>query len=199
MAHHSIEKPLPAVSLLNLRASNLTQAAGPLNHSAPNFPQILSFHLLASSPWPWSKQLITSFSSSSSIFAGESGAQAERVEVAPDPDRMMLLLPCRPLPPDCESAGAAWLQVNPCGDAAVCPDTRVGRENQLARVWALDGARHTSEIASWRVVSRRVRGFMGSWSWGLWGQVMCCRVWRLSLVWAQEGARHTSEMPKLAL
>jgi hypothetical protein len=123
------------------------------------------------------------------------------VEVAHDPDRMMLLLPCRPLPPDCESAGAAWLQVNPCGDAAVCPDTRVGRENQLARVWALDGARHTSEIASWRFVSRRVMGFMGSWSWGLWGQVMCCRVWRLSLVvvWAQEGARHTSEMPKLAL
>ena len=30
---------------------------------------------------------------------------------------------------------------------------------------------------------------------GLWGKVMCCRVWRLSLVWAQEGARHTSEMP----
>jgi len=102
--------------------------------------------------------LITSFSSSSSIFAGESGAQAERVEVAPDPDRMMLLLPCRPLPPDCESAGAAWLQVNPCGDAAVCPDTRVGRENQLARMWALDGARHTSEIASWRFVSRGVMG-----------------------------------------
>jgi len=113
--------------------------------------------------------LITSFSSSSSIFAGESGAQAERVEVVPDPDRMMLLLPCRPLPPDCESAGAAWLQVNPCGDAAVCPDTRVGRENQLARMWALDGARHTSEIASWRFVSRGVMGVHGVMVMGVVG------------------------------
>jgi len=51
----------------------------------------------------------------------------------------------RPLPPDCESAGAAWLQVNPCDGAAGLSRTRVGRENQLARVWALDGARHTSE------------------------------------------------------
>jgi len=49
----------------------------------------------------------------------------------------------RRLPPDCEPAGAAWLQVNPCGGG--CCGTRVGRENQLARVWALDGARHTSE------------------------------------------------------
>ena len=41
----------------------------------------------------------------------------------------------------------------------------MGRENQLAWMWALDGARHTLEIASWRVVSRRVRGSWG-WSWG---------------------------------
>jgi len=113
---------------------------------------------------------------------------------------MMLLLPRRLLPPDCESAGAAWLQVNPCDGAAGLSRTRVGRENQLARVWALDGARHTSEIASWRFVSRRVRGVHGVMVMGVvGGQVMCCRVWRLSLVWAQEGARHTSEMPKLAL
>lgn len=81
----------------------------------------------------------------------------------------MLLLPRRLPPPDCESAGAAWLQVNPCGDAAVCPDTRVGRENQLARMWALDGARHTSEIASWRFVSRGVMGVHGVMVMGVLG------------------------------
>ena len=114
------------------------------------------------------------------------------VEVPPTlPGWCKLLLTRRRLPPDCGSAGAAWLQVNPCGGGGC--GTRVGRENQLAWMWALDGARHTLEIASWRVVSRRVRGVMGL-VMGLWGQVKCCRS-GACLVWAQEGARHTSEMP----
>jgi len=39
----------------------------------------------------------------------------------------------------------------------------VGRESQLARVWALDGARHTAlKSPAGAIVSRRVRGVMGS-------------------------------------
>ena len=39
----------------------------------------------------------------------------------------------------------------------------MGRESQLARVWALDGARHTAlKSPAGAIVSRRVRGFMGS-------------------------------------
>jgi len=45
----------------------------------------------------------------------------------------------------------------------------VGRENQLARMWALDGARHTSEIASWRFVSRGVMGVHGVMVMGVVG------------------------------
>ena len=39
----------------------------------------------------------------------------------------------------------------------------MGRESQLARVWALDGARHTAlKSPAGAIVSRRVRGVMGS-------------------------------------
>ena len=57
----------------------------------------------------------------------------------------------------------------------------MGRESQLARVWALDGARHTAlKSPAGAIVSRRVRGVMGSVIGGVVGSGLVLSLWRLS-------------------